>query len=1346
MRKFRRIALWTLAVLATVVVLASIAGVLIVRSDRFHQYIQRRIVDEVQRATGGRVELGGYSLDWHNLTAQVQQLVIHGKESPAEPPLLQVGSATLGLRIISVLETKVDLASLRVERPQAYFVVYPDGSTNFPGPPARSNKVWSEEMLNLKIGSYEIVDGLVEYDGQRIPLHLKGEHLRARMNYEAQTPSYRGDVSTDSLQVTAEGYGPIPTSMSASFALEKSRIVLPRVHVATKESSADLSGTLVDPRSPRGTLAMRVNASVREAVRIFHLPLEPTGSAFFDGRVNVAFDQPLTSILQGRVTARGLGYTQDRLKIRDADVRGDLQLTQDRLTLLQMTARVMGAEIAGQAKLEHGQQFHTEGTINGLDLRQAAAILTDRPIAWNGTMAGTFSVDATVNQRDTMAHGNLSVTPIAGGASLAGSAPVEGHLDVAYDQAAGTIALGSSSIATPATRLEVSGTLGKTLQVRLRSTDLNDLLPALAITEDHPPTEIPLKLRNGSVTADGLVTGSLDQPRFVGQVTISNGVIQGEGFDRFTGEIDATRQEINGTRLVISRGAMTASGMVNLKAREGSFDDPSLDAQFDLKNASVGELVKELGSSVEITGTGSVSGHVGGSLRRPEAQLTLDIEKPAALGEQIDRVHADARYRLGELDVTNGIATDGASELRFSGTYRHPENDLKSGDLSFDVSGQRVAASRIEYIAKLSPPVDAQLGGKLSGTGRITNGSFELKTATADLSANGVTVDEDPIGDLTLTAETKGSNLSVRASGNVRESMVEASGVWRLEGDAPGEATVKFSRMNIDSLHDLVMLGRKENRPAAPPFEGFVQGGATITLPLRKPETFRAKVTLDSVQVNPRPNQVLRLGVQQQDVILKNSQPLMVDITNDRAQLAPTQFTGRNTNVSVEGAMPFKGTAGADVSVRGNIDLVILQLINPELAAKGVANLQVSIRGNLQNPNVNGRLQFSKASLSYDDLVYVVDNAEGSIAFDRNRATIEKLTAETGGGTIAFTGSLDFGAALDSGTALVYRLQAEARRVRVRLPQDLSTTFDASLRLTGASDASTLSGSVTLNRASFNPRSDLGQLLAQASGPTPVPTSPNEYLQGMRFDVRIESASNFQVETSLTRDVEAEIDLRLRGSPIRPVLQGTVSINQGEMQVFGTKYTINRADIRFLNPVKIEPTVDMDLETKLRGVTVNVTLSGTASNPKINWSSDPPLQQSEIIALLATGRDPTAIANQTAPGVSGGGANNFAAAGSGLVGQALNSQINSRFTRFFGATRVKIDPTLVGVDNLPQARLTWEQSVSKDVTLTYITNLNRTQEQLIQVQWDLDKNWSAIAVRDPNGLFGIDFQYRKRFK
>ena len=104
-------------------------------------------------------------------------------------------------------------------------------------------------------------------------------------------------------------------------------------------------------------------------------------------------------------------------------------------------------------------------------------------------------------------------------------------------------------------------------------------------------------------------------------------------------------------------------------------------------------------------------------------------------------------------------------------------------------------------------------------------------------------------------------------------------------------------------------------------------------------------------------------------------------------------------------------------------------------------------------------------------------------------------------------------------------------------------------------------------------------------------------------------------------------------------------------------------------------------------------------------------------------------------------------AGGGLISEAISEQLSSRLQRFFGASRVKIDPTSVpGIEYLPEARLTVEQQVSKEVTLTYITNLNRTEEQIVQIEWDFSKRWSAIAVRDANGLFGVDFQYRKRFK
>src|SRR6185295_18502251 len=115
-------------------------------------------------------------------------------------------------------------------------------------------------------------------------------------------------------------------------------------------------------------------------------------------------------------------------------------------------------------------------------------------------------------------------------------------------------------------------------------------------------------------------------------------------------------------------------------------------------------------------------------------------------------------------------------------------------------------------------------------------------------------------------------------------------------------------------------------------------------------------------------------------------------------------------------------------------------------------NVSASVRGSLRDPQINGRMEFTNASLYMNDVPNGMDNASGTILFDRNRATIERLTAEAGGGQIAFRGFLEFG------DTLIYRLQAEARQVRVRYPEDVSFAGNAQLALTGNSDASTLSG------------------------------------------------------------------------------------------------------------------------------------------------------------------------------------------------------------------------------------------------------------------------------------------------
>ncbi len=389
---------------------------------------------------------------------------------------------------------------------------------------------------------------------------------------------------------------------------------------------------------------------------------------------------------------------------------------------------------------------------------------------------------------------------------------------------------------------------------------------------------------------------------------------------------------------------------------------------------------------------------------------------------------------------------------------------------------------------------------------------------------------------------------------------------------------------------------------------------------------------------------------------------------------------------------------------------------------------------------MNGALEIQNGTLFANGFVNGLSAVNGVLRFNRERATIEKLTAQTGGGTLSAAGFVDFG----SRGPLTYRLDANAANVRMRYANSVSINGNSQLRLTGTSKSSVLSGTATVSRVVFTPNADVGTLLALASASSAAPAKENNFLTGLQLDVRLESAPDLQVTTELSRDVQAEIDLRLRGTPSHPVLLGDIVANQGDIKIFGGKYSINRGEIRFVNAARIEPVLDLDLQTIARGITVDVTIAGTLGKLNINYRSDPPLQPRDIIALLTVGRTPnTAVVSPNIQTTTDTSAMQYGA--NTVVGQAI-SPVSNRLSKLFGITNIKIDPFVQGITNAPQARLTLEQQVSREITVTYVTNLSQTSEQIFRVEWAFSPQYSLVALRDDNGEFGIDIQYRKRFK
>ena len=182
---------------------------------------------------------------------------------------------------------------------------------------------------------------------------------------------------------------------------------------------------------------MQAAATLRDVVAMFPVPLAATGAADFTGVLRVSFTRPVDFGITGRVNARGIGYSNGRLHIQDAALRGQVSMGPNRLEAKDLQADALGAHFTGMLSLAEWRQFHLEGSLDGLTVTEAASLVTPRTLPWNGTLAGSLMIDT------TLGAAALGTTGDAGHAGsreshdlpFRGRPPLEGLVDAFYDKA-----------------------------------------------------------------------------------------------------------------------------------------------------------------------------------------------------------------------------------------------------------------------------------------------------------------------------------------------------------------------------------------------------------------------------------------------------------------------------------------------------------------------------------------------------------------------------------------------------------------------------------------------------------------------------------------------------------------------------------------------------------------------------------------------------------------------------------------------------------------------------------------------------------------------------------------------
>jgi len=841
------------------------------------------------------------------------------------------------------------------------------------------------------------------------------------------------------------------------------------------------------------------------------------------------------------------------------------------------------------------------------------------------------------------------------------------------------------------------------------------------------------------VVFDGTVTGKLDNPRIAGRLHVTRFSYLAVGFDSLGADVNASPENLGLRNAALARGPSRAQfelavGLSQWKTNDGSL----IFGNGTIRDAPLPDLATLAGArSIPVTGTLNATAQLTGTIGKPLVNADIDVTKGAIRNEPFDRLTGRVSYSGHTVGLASGQLAAGAKQVQFGATFDHAPDRFDAGRLRFQVTSNAMPLEQIHTLQEARPGINGTVQVAADGDvelGPPRNGQpgFRISDLHADVSLHGLQWAGQPLGDVHLTASSQGPVLRARLESDLADSAVRGEGEWRLEGDYPGSATVTFSSLDFARLR---VWMAPSVASAASRFAGSAEGQLRIDGPALKPQLMKAELRISKFEIGPAPD----AGLPTAALTLHNSGPLVAAMANSVITVESARLAGRSSDFGITGRLPFDRKGALDLRVSGRVDLAILRELSHDLNTSGTLTADASVRGPFDAPQVNGRMEIHDAAMDIADLPNGISKASGVVLFTGDRATIQSLSGETGGGKIEISGFAGYG-----GGPVIFRLHAQAAQVRVRYPEGVSTIADASLNLTGTSDRSMLAGTITVRRAGFNPESDVGSLLAQSAEPVRTPSARTGFLGGLNFDVQINTSFDTQFETSLTENLQAEANLRLRGTASNPALIGRIDITQGQMVFFGTKFTINQGSIAFYNPLRVDPVLDVDLETKARGIDIMLTVSGPLNKLNLTPRSDPPLQFNEIVALLATGRnptsDPTLLAEQSTTPQSW-----QQMGASALLGQAITNPVAGRLQRFFGVSNLRIDPTLPGVETNAQARLTLEQQVTPDLTFTYMTNVTTTNPQVVRVEWSFSKKCSAVVLREENGLLGLDFFYKRRF-
>jgi translocation and assembly module TamB len=361
------------------------------------------------------------------------------------------------------------------------------------------------------------------------------------------------------------------------------------------------------------------------------------------------------------------------------------------------------------------------------------------------------------------------------------------------------------------------------------------------------------------------------------------------------------------------------------------------------------------------------------------------------------------------------------------------------------------------------------------------------------------------------------------------------------------------------------------------------------------------------------------------------------------------------------------------------------------------------------------------------------------------QAQIESLKGILGGGQVRASG----GALLEGFSLSRFLFNVNGQNVTVDYPQDFRSTVTADLELRGDKKDQFISGTVNVHRTEYTKDIELADLINRRPAPSIEEGGEFQFSQTANFDkLRVEGRNALIMRNNLGNLV-ASVSLQLNGPVKDPIIEGRVTATRGTLNFRNNPYEITRGLIYFPPRLGADPVLNIEAQAVIRGYRLTALLEGPLSHPQTNVSAEPSLPQADVVSLMLTG---TLSSTETSTSVLA--QSGLGTAASLLTDALINAPISKATNKLFGLSRLEISPVIGGTGSTPTARLTAARRISKDIVVTYSTNIASDPNQVLAVEYRVSNRLSFVAEYEQGSTrnlstrsnnYGFEIRFRKRF-